>query len=797
MLSDVRHAFRLFSRCRGFAVTAISMVALGIGATTAIFSIVDAAVLRPLPYPEPDRLVDFTFTTPRGLSSSVAPRTFLDLRENQEVFEAITAVGGGAVVITSGGEPEELRPWKVTADFFAVYRVVPLLGRSFGYDAERPGSDRVAVLGYRFWERRFGLARDVVGKTLITDGGSYEIIGVLPETFQSSAGRSPDVVFPLAFSDEDRQHGILQSSFLGVAGRLRAGVTIAQATAQMNVLNDRFEDRRVGFNKERQVVLVPMHETVTGRARSWMLMLLGSVTFVLLIACVNVASLFLAHGVDRVRELTVRAALGASGWRITRQVFAEALLIAVCGAALGVLLAWWGVEALRASIPRSIPRSATVAINLRVLGFASLAAMVTALVSGTMPAFSSRRLNLADGLKDGARWTTPERGRRVLGHMLTGAEIAAALVLLVGAALFIRSFARVMTLDPGFDTSKLYAMYVDFPVTLAPAARSAFGADMVQHVAGVPGVAGAAMSYSARPFSVESTRMPFRLEDDQPGTTREAIAVRTVTPEYLPLLGVPRRAGRGLESRDTPSTPHVAVVNASAVRELFPDGRAMGKRLVFRQFSPVIVGVVADARGMGREREPEPEVFVPMAQHSVGAGATLTIRLAARDDRVIAAVKAAVFEMVPGRPITDVEAVDDTARRAAAPRRFNMLLLTIFGVVALGIAATGIYGLMAYTVRRRTHEIGVRLALGARASDVTSLVLRQGALVIGLGIVAGLAAAWLLARTVQSFLFEIDARDPIAFGGAAAVIAAAGLVACWRPVHRASRVDPVVALRAE
>ncbi len=793
MLTDLRHAIRRFTRCRGFALGVVTMLALGIGATTAIFSIVDAAVLRPLPHADPDRLVAFRFDTPRGRSDGAAARAFLDWREHQEAFDSLCAAAGFALVVTSGGEPEQLRPARVTADFFATYRVQPVLGKVFGFDAEQPGRDRVVLLGHRFWERRFGRDPNVVGRMLVTDRGNYEIVGVLPKDFVF--GRT-ELFVPLAFTDKDRQHGVVQSAFLDVVGRLEAGVTIEQAAAHMNVLSSRFEDRRADFNKGSRIVLLPLHQTVTGAARSWMLMLLGSVAFVLLIACINVAGLFLAHGADRLRELTLRSALGAAPWRLARQMFVETLLVAACGAVLGLATAWWSIEVLRSAIPSTVPRAGAVGIDVRVLAFTVMTTLVTALICGLVPALSCTRIDVADGLRDGSRSTTPGRWRRRLGQLLAFAEIAAALVLVVGAGLFIRSFARVMTLHPGFDTSNLYAMDVQFPTALPEASRPDAAADLVRAVASVPGVAGAAAG-DARPFSVSSMKAPVAVEGDAPGTNRGNIIFRRVTPEYLSVLRVPLRIGRALNDGDTASAPAVAVINESAARRLFPDANPLGRRLILRDLSPTVVGVVADARGLGRERLPEPELYVPAAQHKLWAGVTLTVRLTGRDDRTIAAVKRRVLEMSPGRPVMSVESVDETARRSAAPRRFNMLLLTIFGVVALGIAATGTYSLMAYTVRQRTQEIGVRMALGARARDVAMMLLRQGAMVVALGVAGGLAAAWLLARTVQAFLFEIEARDPIAFGAAALVLAVAGIVACWLPARRAMRVDPVIALRAE
>ncbi len=800
MFRDLQNSWRLLTRARGFALTAIATLALGIGATTAIFSVVDAAVLRPLPYPDPDRLVVLSYFNSDGRRTTGAPpRAFLDWRERQQVFESLAAVMGGAFVIAGDGEPEEIRPTTVTADFFAMYGAQPIIGRVFGREAESPGSHRVVVLGHGFWQRRFGGASDVVGKFLQTDKGNYEIVGVLAADFRYPAGRSTssDVFVPLAFSEEDRTYGVIQSGFLSCAARLKPGVSLEEAAAQMTALEASFADRRHARNQNRAVVLTSMHEDLTGESRQWMLMLLGAVAFVLLIACANVANLFLVHGADRVRELTVRSALGAGPWRLARQMLAESVVISILGAAAGLVLAWWGVVLLRAAVPTSIPRWATIALDLRAVACATLAASLTAIVCGVLPAWRAARLDVAEGMKDGARGATIGRGRMRLGRGLAFAEVAGALILLVGAGLFIASMTRLLLLDPGFDTKNVVAMSIDIPDSIAPSGRAGFAAEVVRRVSAVPGVTGAAMSQNSRAFGGGYMSMPFRVEGQAVTAERESIIVRTVTPEYLPLLGVRILKGRHLEDTDTSSSTLVGVVNEATARRFFGGTDPVGQRLVFNKATYEIVGVANDMRHRGPAVPPVPELFIPFAQADAFSSGTLTIRIAGEQAPVIAAVKSCLFEMVPGRPIDTIESLETSAWRQSASRRFNMLLMTIFGVLALAIAATGVYGVMAYIVRLRTHEIGVRVALGATAADVSGLIVKQGALSIGLGLVVGLAGAWYLARTVQSFLFEVQARDPLVFVGAATILGVVGFVACWLPARRAARVDPLVALRSE
>jgi putative ABC transport system permease protein len=771
------------------------MLALGIGANTAIFSIVDAALLRPLPYPEPDELVMFSYVGRDGRTSTGAsPRAFLDWRERQQDFDGIAAVGGGRLVLLGDGEPEEITVTEVSSDFFGVFGVQPLLGSFFGADAEYPGRDKVVVIGHGVWLQRFGATADVVGKRLKTDTGDYEVIGVLPPTFRYPGSRSPTAIVPYAFTQEDRTPGIVQSGFLSVEGRLKPGVTLEQAAARMTTLEAGLTDRRMAWNKERRIVLTSLHDGVTGASRSWMLMLLGSVAFVLFIACVNVANLFIAHGSDRARELTVRSALGASPSRLARLIFAESFVISVVGAVAGALLAWWAIGVIRTTTPGTVPRAASIALDLRVLGFTTICAIATAVVCGLVPAWRGSRIDLVEGLKEGSRAVTHGRSRQRLGQVLVFAEIAGAVILLVGAGLFISSFVRLMTTDPGFRTDKLVAMSVTFPNGVKNESVPGLARELLQRIAAVPGIENAAFSQNSRPFSVGNMTIPVTIEGSG-STERQSLIRRTVSPEYLDVLGVPIVRGRGIDWRDTAATPAIGVINESAARQLFPGVEPVGRRLRFNKLLYEIVGVVSDIRHLGLARAPEPEMFVPLAQAATSTTGTLTVRLQGNSEQIVPLIKSRVYEMSPDKPIRDILSLDETASRAAAPRRFNMIVLSIFAAVALAIAAIGIYGVMAHVVSRRTHEIGVRIALGARAEDVRRMILGQGAVVIAAGLATGIAGAWYLARTIESFLFEIRGHDLRVFAAAVAVLAIVGVGACWIPARRASRVDPLEALR--
>ena len=795
MLHDIRHALRLFSHSRSFALTAVVMLALGIGADTAIFSIVDAALLRPLPFPEPDQLVVFSYVDRAGEESTGAsPRAFLDWREQQDVFEVISGTAGGTLILTGQGEPEQVSPTRVTSEYFSMLGVQPMLGRPFGPEAEYPGRDKVALIGHGFWQRRFGGTPDVVGRLMKTDTGDYEILGVLPPGFRGSSGRIPDLIVPFSFDDEARTPGIVQSGYISVEGRLKPGVTLQQAAARMTRLEESLADRRMAWNKDRRIVLTPLHEDLTGSSRSWMLMLLGSVAFVLFIACVNVASLFIAHGSDRARELTVRSALGASPWRLGRLIFVESFVISVVGAVAGSLLAWWAIGVIRTTTPGTVPRAASIALDLRVLGFTTICAIATGVICGLVPAWRGSRIDLVEGLKEGSRAVTRGRSRQRLGQVLVFAEIAGAVILLVGAGLFISSFVKLITTDPGFRTENLVAMQVTFPNGVKNDTVPGLARDLLQRIEGVRGVTHVAFSQNSRPFGGGFMSMPVTVEGSG-STERKNVIRRTVSPEYLSVLGVPMVRGRGIDWRDTSATPTIGVINESAARQLFPGVEPVGQHLRFNKVVYEIVGVAADIRHLGLSRAPEPEIFVPLAQAATSTSGTVTVRLQGSPEQIVPLIKSRVYEISPDKPIREILSLDETASRAAAPRRFNMIVLSIFAAVALAIAAIGIYGVMAHVVSRRTHEIGVRIALGARAEDVRRMILGQGGVVIACGLAVGIAGAWYLARTIESFLFEIRVHDLRVFAGAVIVLAVVGLAACWIPARSASRVDPLEALR--
>ncbi len=804
---DVRYGARMLRRSPGFAAAAILTFALGIGANTAIFSIVDAAILRPLPYDEPDRIVNVSQHNPQTgrQTDGMMPRDFLDWRERTDLFEHIALIGGGAFTLVGDGEPEEIRVNRVTEGFFEMMRVQPMLGRAFTRADEEPGRERVAILSHAFWKTRLGASPDVIGHQLRLNGQPYEIVGVLPERFVYPAGaRRPTPIFlPFTFTAKDRQHGIIQSMSFGPTLRLKDGKTREEVEAVLSQIQAAADPRKLAFNKGyTRVELTPLLEEYVGTARSWMLMLLGAVAFVLLIACANVANLVLAHGTARIRELTVRGALGASRWRIARQLLAESLLLATVGAAAGLAVAWWGIGVLRAALPPGIPRASTIGMDLRVLGFTAAAAIATGLVCGLLPALQGSRLDLTTGMKEGSGASAGKAGRRVR-HMLAWVEVALAVMLLVGAGLFISSFARVLWVNYGFDARGVVT--IDYGSRrLAPGEKPdlTYLPRVLEAVRSVGGVEAALVTAGNGPFFGGSTTSPFKVigRPDVPADARPQIRIKRVSPGFLEILRVPILRGRRFTSQDSRSGVATLVINESAARQFWPNQDPIGQRIEMAQTNEQqweVVGVAGDVRYNDPTLPPVPEAFLNYELATFHSGGTLLLRAAGDASAIVPAIKGAIWTVNPAQTLTNLQSVDTQFGRTTAARRFNMLLMSIFAALALLIAATGIYGVIAFLVGRRTREIGVRVALGASPSEVVALFLRQGVFVVVAGIAAGLVGAWWLSRAVQQFLFEVEPRDPLVFATVGAVLMVVGVLASWLPARRAARVDPLTALRAE
>jgi putative ABC transport system permease protein len=817
MRDDLKAALRSLKSSKTFTAVALIVLALGIGASTAIFSVVDAVVLRGLPFDEHDRLVAVGERRPPRADdanrdpatvSAAAPQNYLDWAAQQRVFESIAAIAGAAFTLREpGAEPEDLRGQRVTADFFKVLRVNPALGRPFASENETEGRNRVAVLSDGLWRRRFGGDPQIVGRTIPLEGGAYEVIGVMPPEFEYPVGstRPTDMWVPYVVPAEERtRNPNFRSIYLSSIARLKPGVSIEQAQAQMDQIAAALRETHPVWNKDNVAGVRPLRDHLVGaNTRSWMLMLLGAVGIVLLIACANVANLLLVRATTREREVGIRAALGAGRWRLVRQLMVESVLLSTFGTMLAIVLAWWAIQVLRTSMPEGVPRVTTIGLDVRVLGAAAILSIVTGILFGIFPAVQLSRPDLTTALKEGTRGAGTSRARQWTRSLLVVAEVALAVVLLVGAALFIGSFVALMRINPGFDPSSVMTISVSPRVPAGvfrggngpPSHADAFQ-QIVDRVSTVPGVTLASAISGGMPLggsmSITTMRVPgVKVDDNDDG-----ISIRRVTPRYHEALRIPLRSGRYFSDLDRAGAPKVVIINESAQKKYFKGESAVGRTVLFGNDEWTVVGVVGDVYQSSLETEPITEAYTPMLQ-SRATFAELVIRTAGDPYDVVPAVKSTVLQVLPDVPLRNVRSMEEIIARRVAQRKLNMLLLGLFGVLGLVISAVGIYGVMAYTVSQRTREIGVRMALGATKSTVVRMVMRQASLLLVLGLVVGGLGAWRLSLIAQKFLFKLDTHDPRAFVAALVTLSLAALIASAIPARRAASVDPMEALRAE
>ena len=806
---DVRYAIRSLRQSPTFTLVAVAVLALGIAAGTTIFSVVDAVVLRGLPFDEHDRIAAVLEHNPaQPLSGNTMPQNYLDWRERQQSFAHLAAVNRITFYARNeGGGLDTVRGLRVTHEFLAVLRVPPAIGRTFAAADEVPGAHRRVILSHAYWLRRFGGA-DIAGRTIELNRQQWEIAGVMPRGFSYPVGSAqPTEIFaPLAFSPAERRRGGSRNYQYTVIGRLKDGVSMAQAEDDMRRVAAAVDAANPGFNSLNpggNVRVLTLHEMMVGRVRTWMLMLLGSVALLLAIACANVANLMLARATVRGREMGLRAALGASRWRLTRGLLVEGVLLSITAAAIGVVLSLWSVRVLKAWMPDGIPRVADIAVDIRVLAAAIAAAVITGIVFGLVPAIQGARPNLSASLHTGGRAATAGAGARRMRGALVVIEVALAVVLVVGASLFTASFVKVARIDPGFDYRGILALNVGMP--FAPAQYKdalqkgrPYVERMIEAVRSVPDVGPVEAVTGGLPLSGGRVSMRVTLPGRPAPTGDDAeMDTRIVTPGYLQLLGIRLVRGRYLSASDREGEPQVVLVNETAARKYWPGLDPIGQRIQLEKGERTVIGIVGDIRHSGPEIPPAQEAYVPLAQEPI-LQATLVMRPPATPSRVLPAVKAAIWTVNREQVLfTDRVTLDAYMDGLIAQRRFNMALLALFGVLGLVISAVGIYGVMAYIVSQRTREIGVRMALGASRGAVVRMVLQSSGLLVALGLALGSAGAWYAGSVARAFLFELDARDPRAFAASIAVLAAAALLATAIPARRAAGVDPMIALRAE
>ena len=810
MLSELRYTIRALRATPGFTAVALIVLTLGIGATTAIFSVVDAIVLKGLPFPESGRLVavDETNPTGKGLPGGyVAAANFMDWRAQQKVFEDMAAYQNkGGFVVRDSGEPESLTALMVSASLFRLLRVPPRVGHAFTSESEVAGRDRVAVISDGLWKRRFGADPLIVGKTMNVETGVWEIAGVMPEgfTFPVGALTQTDLYVPYVPSPDDwpRGDGSSRSFNAQVFARLKPGISIEQARAQMEQVTGALKQRYPKWFADRWVGVTPLRDAIVGKARGWMLLLFGAVGCVLLIACVNVANLLLARATAKARDVSVRAALGATRWQLARGLLLESLVLSCAGTILGVIVAIWGVSVLRASLPPALPRLSEVAVNFRVLGAAAAAAMVTGLAFGVLPAWQFSRPNLAGALREGGRSGNAGVARQRARSLLLVAEVALAVVLLVGAGLFVSSFARLVRVDIGMNTSNVLTLSVSPKINFS---KETVDADMARaaqtllqvfdRVKQVGGIEVAAFTSGSVPLSTGWSRTTVKLPGGEEfGDDDDAADVKGITKDYFRAIGVPVLAGRAYEDADSDNPGGVVIINDVAAKRYFNGRNPIGQQLGVNG-TRTVVGVVKAARIGGPEAKMRPEVYQPFNRKRAFGG-TLVLRTSRDPASVVPDVRAAIRAVMPDLVIPEALTFDVLYANLINQRKFNMLVLAGFGVLALVIAGAGIYGVMAFIVEQRTQEIGVRMALGAQPGRMLRMVLTSAGTLMGIGLAIGLGAGWMLSRFVGVFLFQVEPHDPIVFVAAGAALLLAGFIAAFVPARRAAHVNPLVALRS-
>jgi putative ABC transport system permease protein len=807
LMRDARHGLRLLRRNLGFTCAAVLILAVGIGANTAIFSAVDALLLRDPPYPEPDRIVLlWQRDLRRGLErvrDDVAPANFADWRERTRAFAVMAAADPYAYDLLGAGEPEVLFGARVTEGFFEVFQVQPLLGRTFRPEDHVPGAPPVVVLGHGIWQRRFAGDAAIVGRVLSLDEGPHTVIGVLPPHFQPgllpTAGER-GLWVPKTVSERERR--IRGSAWWNVVGRIKPGLTLAQAQADMDVIAAGLGREHPRTNREVAVALQPLQEHLAGEGGPALVVLWAAVALVLAVACANVAGLLLARGAQRQHEFAVRAALGASRGRLLRQLVAEGLLLAGLGSLAGVVLARWGVQGLVRLLPPDLPRLDQVGVHGRVLLFTTAVAVLTGVFFGLAPAWrvlAERGLTL----RAGARTTVGSRPRRRLGGTLVVGEVALALVLLAGASLLLRSFTALRSVDPGFRAERVLMLQVfAWDRNRTPEQRAAFFAQSLDRIAGLPGVAAAA-AVSSLPFASVDFRIesPLVIEGRPVAAGEEASTFVTVaTPDYLRTVAIPLRRGRWFSAADNARGAPVAVINEALARLHWPGQDPVGARVTVRWLGqPVaaqIVGVVGAVRHEGLHRAPRSEVLLPHAQVPSGT-MCYVVRTEGEAAAAAEAVKKAIWAIDPMQSFYQTATLDRLVAQSLAPRRSGALLLAGFAAVAVGLAAMGLHALIAFSTRLRTREIGVRMALGAERSDIVRLVMGQGVGLVGAGMVVGLAGALALGRFVRGLLFGVSASDPYTLAGVSVLLGFVSLGAAFVSARGAARLDPLDALRAD
>jgi putative ABC transport system permease protein len=799
LVKDIRFGIRSLLKRPGFTAIVVITLALGIGANAAVFSVINAVLLRPLPYRDAERVVTLWQNhlkagIPRN---DVSPANFIDWSEQSKSFEAMAGIEPFGFSLLGEGEPERFPVWLVTSGFFEAAGANAFLGRTLTADDYQPGRDRVVVIGHNLWQRRFGSDKDLVGRKLTLNGQPFVVVGIMPPQFQLPADR--EIWAPRVLGESQRQ--LRGATYWNVIARLKPGVTVAQAQEEMNGIAARLAQQYPDTNGGMGATVIPLYEHMTAKVQPALWMLAGAVGFVLLIACANVANLLLVRGAERQREFAIRRALGAGRSRLLRQTLTESMLLALAGGAGGVLLASWGTKLIPTLSSAKIPRLEYVTVDARVLLFTVAVSFVTALIFGVTPAVQFWRHDLQSTLKEGGRGSAIGPGRYRLRNSLVIAEVAVALVLLTGAGLLVRSFVTLLRVDPGFAKENVLALQVFLSRNYQkPEQLTGFFDQALEKIQSVPGVQSTAV-VSSPPFINLEQDAPFTVvgRPAPPEGSEPTAYYSEVSSDYLATLTVPLRSGRFFNRFDKSESVPVVVINEMMARRYFPNEDPVGKKLAVMFHQTVtreIVGVIGNVLHSGLDAEPRPEMFVPY-QQSPSAQMTFVVKTTPKPGAMLAAIKSAVRQVNSNQTFAKTATMEELVNDSLKQRRFNLFLLGLFAVLALALASIGIYGSISYSAKQRTNEIGVRVALGAQSRDVLRLIIGQGLTLALAGVGIGLLVSFALTRLIKGLLFGVSATDPLTFFVISALLMLTALMASWFPAWRATKVDPLVALRYE
>ena len=801
-LRDLRFGLRLLRRDLGFTLGAIIILAIGIAANTAIFTVASALLLRPFPYREPQQLVSLEVKDQTKDYEGTLSR-FEQIRDRAQSFQSVAAWATDTLNLTGHGEPLQVSVGRVTPNFFPLLGVQPQLGRSFTEEEGRPAGAAVVMLSDSLWRTRFGADRNIVGQSLTLDGIPHTILGVLPAGVQFPFVGQVDVWSPRYFEltlipPQRLRQGV---GYLSMVARLRPGNTLAQAEAELGVLNQQYRQQNPtapDAGAAVAILVAPLRELVVGNVRGKVLLLAGSVAVVLLIACANVASLLLSRALGRRREIAVRTALGATRSVILRQLLTESLTLGLAAGILGIGLSWIATRALITWGAGQLPQGIPIRLDPGVLLFTLGVSLLTGILFGIFPALQLARTELHTTLRAEGRGSSAGHHRARLNGLLVVGQVALSLLLLIGAALLLRSYARLLKVDPGFDAHNVLSMNISLPTVkyAKPEQQVAFFDELLRRVSQVPGVQSAAISATLPLTSKRITPMLPEGQPNVPLAQRAFIDIEATSPQWFDTMRVPLRAGRAFSAADNAQAPKVLVVNETFARQFWPDQNPIGKHVIVgRGPNPAeVVGVSADVKNRGLAQEAQPQVYIPFSQLA-WSNMNLLVRTLVPPQTLTSAIRAQIAGVDPDQPVTAIQTVDDLMDASRTQPRFTMLLLGIFSMTALGLAVIGIYGVLAYSVAQRQHELGIRLALGAQSADILRLVVRQGLILAASGIGVGIVAALLLTKVMSSLLYKVGARDIASFALTPIVFLGIALLTSYVPARRATKVDPMEAMR--